>query len=251
MEKYQLVAVAFRIAVDFFLILAANRCAGHSSGPLRPVVSAVLGGVHATACMQPELWLLNGSLWRLAVLILMCFIAFSGHSFFLRSTLFTLLRLSLDGLTANQGTMMDIFWAGVLCVVVIFGFRDKIGIRRMIPVELSHNGKTLKLDAFRDTGNTLRDPVTGRSVMVVDARIAQALTGLSEKELMHPVETMERKPGFRLIPYRSVGQPTGMLLGLFVKKTRIGGTKGSALIALCPQILDEAGRFQALIGDVL
>lgn len=251
MKNYQLVAVIFRITVDFLLILAANRCAGNSSGPIRPLLSAVFGGFHAAVCMMSKLWFLNGSLWRGIVLIQMCLIAFCGRSFFLRSTVFTLLRLSLDGLTANRGTMMDIFWAGVLCAVAIFGFRDSIGIRRMIPVELCHNGKTLKLVAFRDTGNTLRDPVTGRSVMVVDAKIATALTGLTEKELMHPVETMEKAPGFRLIPYRSVGQPGGMLLALFVKKTRIGCAKGSAVVALSPQILDESGKFQALIGEVI
>lgn len=251
MKNYQIVAVIFRITVDFLLILAANRCAGHPSGPLRPLLSAVFGGIHAAGCMMSKLWFLNGSFWRLSALIIMCLIAFLGHSFFLRSTLFTLLRLSLDGLTANRGTLVDVFWAGILCAVVIFGFRDRIGIRRIIPVELCHNGKTLKLDAFRDTGNTLRDPVTGRSVMVVDVKIAKALTGLSEKELMCPVETLEKTPGLRLIPYRSVGQPAGMLLGLFVKKTCIGGAKGSALIALSPHVLDESGKFQALIGEVI
>lgn len=251
MKDYQILAVIFRITVDYLLILAANRCAGYLTGPLRPLLAVAFGGLHAAGCMMPKLWFLNSSLCRGSALILMCLIAFYGQSFFLRSTLFTLLRLSMDGLTANRGTMMDIFWAGILCAVVIFGFRDRIGFHRIIPVELCYNGKTLKLDAFRDTGNTLRDPVTGRSVMVVDAKIANALTGLSEKELMSPVETIEKNPGFRLIPYRTVGQPAGMLLGLFVKKSRIGGTKGSALVALSPQILDESGKFQALIGEVI
>jgi hypothetical protein len=91
--------------------------------------------------------------------------------------------------------------------------------------------------------------VTGKSVLVVGADIADRLTGLSRRQLSEPVETISEIPGMRLVPYRAVGQPSGLLLALTVRKSKIGGKKGSTLVAFAPQILDESGKYQALLGQ--
>jgi stage II sporulation protein GA (sporulation sigma-E factor processing peptidase) len=103
--------------------------------------------------------------------------------------------------------------------------RNHIGFQQIVQVELTYGGQTVKLNALRDTGNTLRDPVTGKSVLVVGADIADRLTGLSRRQLSEPVETISEIPGMRLIPYRAVGQPSGLLLALPVRKSKIGGKK--------------------------
>ena len=82
-----------------------------------------------------------------------------------------------------------------------------------------------------------------------DANIADQLTGLSLRQISEPVETMGKVPGMRLIPYRAVGQTGGLMLALPVKRSKIGGRKGSTLVAFAPQILDESGKYQALLGQ--
>ena len=120
----------------------------------------------------------------------------------------------------------------------------------IVPVELSYGGRTARITALRDTGNTLLDPLTGRQVLVVGADVAELLMGLTPRELRYPVDTMTKKriPGLRLIPYHTIDNPGGMLLGLWVEKVKIGKQKGGALVALAPEKLCEDGRFQALTG---
>jgi len=115
-------------------------------------------------------------------------------------------------------------------------------------VELSYGDKRVQLTALRDTGNTLRDPVTGRQVLVVDASTAGKLTGLSVQQLKKPVESVTALPGLRLIPYRAVGQAGGLLLALKIPQAKIGSWQGSALVAFAPEGLGSDGTYQALTG---
>ena len=108
----------------------------------------------------------------------------------------------------------------------------------------------MRMTALQDTGNTLCDPVTGRPVLVVGVEIAQQLTGLTQQQLRCPVEAIAEAPlpGLRLIPYRAVGQPSGLLLALRLQDVRIGNWKGSSLVAFAPDGLSREGAYQALTG---
>ena len=119
-------------------------------------------------------------------------------------------------------------------------------------VELSWGGKRERLLALRDTGNTLRDPVTGQSVLIVDAAAAWRLLGLTRQQLQKPVETVAAGefPGLRLIPYSTVGQSNGMLAALRMENVMIDQWRGSTLVAFASAGLDAEGGYRALTGGV-
>ena len=102
--------------------------------------------------------------------------------------------------------------------------------------------------ALRDSGNTLRDPITGEPVLVVSSRVGQRLTGLTQEQLASPLETMAQRPipGLRLIPYQAVGQNGGMLLGLRLDQVKIDGKNQKAVAAFAPAGL--SGNYQALVA---
>jgi hypothetical protein len=106
---------------------------------------------------------------------------------------------------------------------------------------------------LRDTGNGLQDPITGESVLVIGPEAAANLLGLTQSQLQNPVETLKQRtvPGLRLIPYRSVGQPGGMLLGLRIKEVTVGDRRGSVLVAFAPARIGGNEGYQALTGGVL
>ena len=118
-------------------------------------------------------------------------------------------------------------------------------------MELNYGDQKVKLTALQDTGNTLRDPVTGNSVLVVAGTVAQRLLGLTESQLRNPVESVGTVPGLRLISYRAVGQPGGMLLALRLPQVKIGKWQGSSLVAFAPDGLSVDGSYQALTGGCL
>lgn len=252
MQGYILLGIVMRIIVDALLLLAAGSLAQRYCHLLRAAMGAAVGGIYAAACMVPRLWFLCGGLWYAVAMSLICLCCFGMEKAALYpAALFCLLRLAMDGLGSHSGTLQSLFWAAVLAGVCLYGFHGSRFRRRFVPVELRCGEKIAKLQGLYDTGNSLRDPITGRQVLVVGADVADRLTGLTPTQLARPVETVGAIPGLRLIPYKTVGQSAGLMLAMQLKDTRIGKWKGSTLVAFAPQVLDEAGTYQALIGGAV
>ena len=141
--------------------------------------------------------------------------------------------------------------AAVLCLLCGFGFQGVISSALYVPVELRYRDKHMNLTALHDTGNTLRDPITGRRVLVIGADAAGELTGLTREQLRRPVESIGALPGLRLIPYRSVGTENGFLLALRLQDVKIGTWRGSSLVAFAPERLSSEDAYQALTGGTV
>ena len=121
-----------------------------------------------------------------------------------------------------------------------------------MPVVLRKGKNVCRLVALRDTGNTLTDPISGQSVLVVGSEIAWELLGITRQQLHSPLETMAsgKIPGLRLIPYRSVGCSAGMLLAAAMDEVIVDGQPSGALVAFAPQTIGKTETYQALAGGI-
>ena len=251
MAVYLDLVILLNFVVDFLLLLGTNRLAGFPPGPGRAATAAALGGLYGGACLLPGFAFLGNTLWRIVSLGLMGTIAFGiDRSTLRRCALFVLLSMALGGLAVNLGgggitVLGAAAGLGVLCLV---GFQRISVSRTGIPVWLNYRGKSVRVLALHDTGNTLRDPLTGEPVLVAGPRIARELTGLTPEELGDPLGTVPKHPGLRLIPYRAVGKAQGMMVGILVRQARIGKRERSVLVAFAPEGLGEDGEYEALIG---
>ena len=137
-----------------------------------------------------------------------------------------------------------------------FSHRGKRG--ELMPLTLTRKGRSVTLLALQDTGNTLRDPLTGRPVVVVEGeKIWELLPELSHMErtaLSDPVALLERLGKwegvrYQLIPYRAVGVDCGLLLALRMDRAEWGGwVCRNCLTALSPTSVSDGGNYSALIG---
>ena len=256
MQIYLDLAVILNFAVDFLLLLGTNRLSGFPAAAGRTAAAAALGALYSGGCMLPRLRFLGGLVWRIVSLAGMAVIAFGwGKSAWKRSGVFVILSMALGGVAVSvgKGNFLSLVLAAVgvwlLCRVA---FGGQVGGREYVPVELTHGGKTVSIIALKDSGNTLRDPITGEPVLVISGDVAQRLTGLTQSQLRSPMDTLMRRPvpGLRLIPYRSVGQSGSMLLAMRFEKVIIGSKEQSAIVAFAP---DGLGRqmYQALTGGVI
>ncbi len=248
------IVILLNFLIDWLLLLGTNRLCGYSPGWGRAAVAAGVGGVYAGCCFLPGFVFLGNWLWRIVSLLLMSWIAFGfSISALRRGVVFTLLSMALGGVALGMGT--GGFWqlvlaAAAVALMCMAGFRGKLGIVNYIPIEITFGGKQLHITALQDTGNGLRDPVTGRPVLVVGGDVAMQLTGLTDQQLRQPLEVMTSGtiPGLRLVPYRAVGQPCGMLLAIRIPEVKIGDVKQSTLVAFAPDRLSREGAYQALTG---
>lgn len=248
------VAVMLHFLVNLFLLAGTNQLAGARSRWIRLLAGAVLGAGYAGLCLMPGFGFLGSLLWRAVSLCLISAVSFGIDSgSWKRGCMFALLSMALGGmaLAAGQGSEM----VGLLCIVPVwllsrsaFGGADG----RLLPVELSDGGRVVHLTAFHDTGNGLRDPISGERAMVLGASAARELTGLTVHQLQNPLRTLPEAgiPGLRLIPYRAVGTQAGLLLALRLPDVKVGTRRCPMLVALSPTEF-EGEAYQALVGGNL
>ena len=251
------VIILLNFLVDYLLLLGTNRLCGFSAGYGRSALAALIGGLYGGLCVLPGFRFLGNTFWRLVMLCVMSMCAFGlFKNAIRRAGVFVLLNMALGGVAVGMGSsgfVTVVLSALGVMLVCVFAFSGKIGGASYVPVELTYGQQHLRLTALRDTGNSLTDPLTGNSVLVVGADVAQKLLGLTHEQLSKPAEAILSAglPGLRLIPYRTIGQPGGMLLGMRFQNVRIGNWKGSSLVAFAPDGLSEEGTYQALTGGTV
>lgn len=239
---------ALKFAVEVLLLSAvAHLCKGVDHQ--RIVYGAAVSAFYSAMCLSVRAAFLTTPLFRIVILAVTVWLAFgSGIQLLYKSCVYLLLNAAIGGLSLTmEGMKLWTIFAGALCIsiVCVFVSADAGGC---VPVELHYGSRKLLLTALRDTGNTLKDPVTGRSVLVIGSDSAQKLTGLSVHQLRNPTETLCSGiiPGLRLIPYRTINNEGGMLLALLLKDVRIGSWRGSSLVAFAPAKIGNG--YEALTG---
>ena len=257
MRVYLDLVVLLNFLVDFLLLLGTNRLAGYPGGYVRSALAAVLGGIYAAGCLVPGFSFLGNTLWRLVSLVLMAGIAFGwNRGAVQRGAVFLLLSMALGGFATGFGK--GNFWILVASALVLWmlcrvSFRGSVGQKEYVPVELCWEDRKISLIALRDTGNTLRDPLTGEQVLIAGADVGTELLGLTEQQLRHPVEllTSGKVAGLRLIPYHAVGQPGGMLPAVRFHGAKINGTYEDPLVAFAPEVLARGAVYRMLTGGAV
>lgn len=206
------------LAVDYLLLLAAAKLAGTPLRRLRFLLCSAGGGLYASAIFLPGLIWLSHPVCKIAVGAGMAWIAFGRERHIIKLIgLFFLLSGALAGIVLAVGFCIgapelllgkiyraEIDWklllggTAVLSVVLHLLFRQgaRHGGGELMTVQVSINGKVNSFTALHDTGNTLRNPVDGRPVLVMEqSALLDLLPEMDVRILMEkysPEETMER-----------------------------------------------------------
>lgn len=269
---------ALNSAVNYLLLLGTDRLCGGVSRRIRLLLSALLGGLYAAAALFPGLGFLQTVGMKLTVLLLMLLAAFGwqrktvrlGLIFAALSAAFAGIVLLVSQLFANGLLLLD---AGVYYPVSFFGlvltaaalyllirfvfFRFfEHGGGQIVPLTLRLGENAIPLRALRDTGNTLRDPITAENVVVAEwtalARLLpdEKLTAAdfsAASELFSRLSAKYPRYRFRLLPYRTVGTENAMLLAVRCDSEQNGKIRRQ-LAAFSPTPVSDGGNFDALTG---
>lgn len=256
MTVYLDLVILLNFLVDWLLLMGTNRIVGYPPGGKRTALAAVFGAGYAAVCMMPGFGFLGNIIWRIVSLGAMAAIAYGWNASTLRRGLiFVLLSMALGGLALGMGKggfSSIVFAAAGLVGICALGFRTPPGMQKYQPIEILWQGKKYSVTALVDTGNTLRDPITGELVTVLGADMGEKM-GIPSELLKDPVGTLMggKLPGARLIPYRAVGQPGGMLLGLKMEQVRLNNRSISPIVAIARENIGAGEGYQALAGGIL
>lgn len=130
----------------------------------------------------------------------------------------------------------------------------------LVDLELLFGSERWTVPGLFDTGNRLADPFTGQPVIVLEegvfrrfcpepvAACLEAVQPGDWARLVHllPPEWSRR---FRVIPYRTLGEENGLLVGFRADGARLAGESEfrAAVVALHPGRLDPDGAYVALV----
>lgn len=255
MTVYLDAVVLLNFLVDGLLMLGTNRLTGYPPGWKRVLPAATVGGLYAGVCMLPHFHVLGGIFFRIVILALMSVIAFGWNwSAFRRGTVFVLLSMALGGIMLGfdgSGFITLLLAAGTIALLCRFGLKNPVGAQQYQHVELQWKGRRLELTALIDTGNTLRDPVSGATVLIAGMDVAQQLD-IPRAFVEDPIAGVcaGTLSGARLIPYRAVGCPNGMLLAVRCEQVKLDGRTVSSVVAFTPERLGSKSTYQVLAGGV-
>ncbi len=131
-----------------------------------------------------------------------------------------------------------------------------------VEIDFGENGDILQVKALLDTGNSLRDPLTGAPVLILEEAAAAAAMPKELKEFLQlpwrgvrdPWPFLLANPDWlkRLIfiPYKGLGGENWLLgirpKGVCYQKGE-GKTPFKATVALVGQVLSQEGAYQALL----
>ena len=275
-------------SMDFLCFYITSSLLHRPFGKLRALFSSAIGGVYSVAILFSGFLPILDIICDIGVWILMCMFVFWSKNvrcgkFMLSSAVYIGVAVTLGGIMTAVMNMMNLLgfsgitndsgdgmpvWLFAL-VAVISGaatlgggnfFREKQS-ERTADIEIVYLGKSVKLAAVCDSGNFVRDPISGKSVVVAD--IAPLVKALPEpvvravrtndasvlSELSH-----ESAKKLRLVPTRTA-TGGGMLFALAPDRLTVtlpGGDTHEVDALFAPiKLGGNAKGFQALIPPEL
>lgn len=199
------------------------------------IISSIIGALYAIITYLGIIPAYSSLAMKVLLSVIMIYIAFDIHNvkkicktlllFYLVSSATGGLALALLYLIAPQNIA---FKNGVLVgtypmqITIIAGFLGFCIIQYVFKVhkkmlkaddlicdlEINVYGKTIHTKAFIDSGNTLKDPITGKAVIIIEKEKVESVLGNAKLKI-------------RLIPFKSIGKQNGMLIGIQAKFVRV------------------------------
>ena len=274
MRIYLDVVFVLNGAVNYCLLCASARVCGVVPRQRRLLAAALIGALYACATFLPGFGFLACGLWRIAVFSVMLWAAFRRR-LVLPGTVFLAFSLAMGGLVLLLGGALGAkiwllkgraYYALGAPTLMLTAGAFYLGAWLLLQGSMTHTGGLIRaklqlghaeteLVMLRDTGNTLRDPFTGRAVAVVERQVMERLLpgiSLGRDAAGEMQELHARAPEIRtrLIPYRAVGTEKALLLAVHCDMVHLDGQKRrDVFVAVSPTKVSENGQYEGLIGE--
>lgn len=265
------------LIIDYILLIVTSRLSGIAARRLRVLAAAMLGAVYAllAALSGAGFWVtwafkLGVGLLMVTVvfgatqnLLRVCLVFFGVSAAFAGAVMASAIvrgeglapaavgRVSLVGLLLAFAVFYVLFSA-VFRSVTRHRAHGNIGT-----LTVTYRGRRASIPALLDTGNGLREPVSGLPVAVCALKSALPLFDGPAAEILgrepDPYRALEALYdagiySFLLVPYRAVGVSSGMLLAFRPDGMRLGTRELSCLVALSPEDVGQGSGYSAIVG---
>lgn len=292
MTVYLDVVMLENLSMNYIILFATGYLMKIKMKQLRLILSSLLGGIYAVVAYLEILPIYSSLFMKIILSIVMVYaafhpkgiknlckqlvifyltsFAFGGCAFFLLYFIRPQDILMRNGVYVGTYPIKIALLGGIVGFIVVYiAFKVvKTKLRKkdiVYTVEIKIGEKVLKVNAMLDTGNMLKDPISGMPVIVVEKaklysllpsklldNIEQMIGGDGES-LIDQIEEKDIWAKFRMIPFSSVGKQNGIMLGfkadeVTIEKDEGVQTRKDVIIGIFNHSLSKNEHYSALIG---
>ena len=255
---------------------------------IRILISSLIGAIYSVLSYISNLAIFSNLFTKILLSIIMVYIAFNPKDiktlgkitllFYLTSFVFGGVAFAMiyiikpqnilmkDGLFLGTYPLKTIFLGAIVAsIILITAFKvvkSKFSKKDMFcNINIKIQGKEKNIKVMVDTGNLLKDPISGMPVIVIEHT---ELYDILPKEILNNLEKIlggdleeipeniknEYLSKLRVIPYSSLGKQNGMLLGIKADEVKVEEEiiKNNVIIGIYNKDLTKRGEYNGLIG---
>ena len=256
--------------MNFIILFATTVIMKEKAKVIRIGVSSTIGSIYVIVMNVVAFEFFSNTALAIVLSIIMVYIAFAPRNikkllkqlmfFYVTSFTFGGATFALIYLLDLQIVLLGALISSIIIILTYSSIKGKIS-RQDILCELAIgiDNKIANVKAIVDTGNFLKEPITGAPVVVVEK---QELQGIIPNKILdkliqildgEEIGTDEYAHKIRVIPFSSLGKENGLLIGvkidfmtieiegenIYVKDVIVGVYEGK---------LSRSGKYKALIG---
>lgn len=206
------------------------------------IISSVIGAIYAIVSYLNLIPAYSNPIMKILLSSIMIYVAYNNENlkqmiknlllFYLTSfviggcALALLYMISPQNIHFQNGVLVGTYPMKVTLIAGIVGFliiqysfslnKRQMKIKDLLcDIEIAINSQKVKMKGYIDSGNTLKDPLSKKPVIIVEKNVIEKIVDVDK--LMGGDENLK----IRLIPFKSIGKQNGMLIGIKPQYIRI------------------------------
>lgn len=292
MTIYIDIVILENLIMNYIILLATGIVTKNKIINTRLIIASLIGAIYSAIAYIRILKIYSNILMKILLSIIIIYIAFNPQKAdkLLKDTLFFYLIsfafggaayafiyiikpqeiLTKNGMFLGIYPLKTIMLGGIIAFILIIVtykiLKSKFDSKKLIyPIKIFIEKNVIKTKAFVDTGNMLKEPITGIPVIIVERVLLYNY--LPKQILDHldeiiggdfagiPIDIQNKYISkLKLIPFKSLGKENGMLLGIKIDKVEIIkedeiNEKNNIIIGIYKKSLTKNGEYQALVGS--
>ena len=278
------------LCMNYIILFATGYITKTKTNPIRLFISGSCGSIYVILMYLYSNIFFSNFFIKIILSIVIILIAFYPKNFrnFLKQlTIFYLISFVFGGcaifllyfikpqnVLIRNGVYVGRYPIKIVLLGGIVGFiitkssfklvRSKIGRRDMyVKLNIFNNNNSVQVKALIDTGNMLKDPISGIPVIVVckdrlynlfPKIVLNNLENIINGEVLKELDDVKNIVSkFRVIPFSSLGKQNGILLGIKIDKVEIIFEETmeiieEIIIGIYDKALSKNDEYEALIG---
>ena len=279
------------LVINYVILYATGMISKSKIKHTNILIGSILGAIYSIIYYLINLKIYSNVIIKIILSIIIIYLTFRPKNFkillkqvilfylvsfvFAGATLGIIYMVNSQDITIQNGVLIGSYTIRTILIGIIIAYiiviiafniiKTKISKNQLIcEIVVTINDVEVNTKAMIDTGNLLKDPITGIPVIVVEHIL---LYDIIPKQILNNIDDIlggdlskipqeiqnEYMPKLKVIPFSSLGKQNGMLLGMKADNLKIKyeeeiTIKDKVIVGIYNKSLTKRGEYKSLIG---